>query len=86
MEIKVPALALYGSNDTQVPPKYHMEPVKKALADSESKDFEVMLLEGLNHLFQESKTGHISEYTQIEETFAPRALDIILAWINLKVY
>ncbi|MDO8896715.1 MAG: alpha/beta fold hydrolase [Bacteroidales bacterium] len=80
-KIKIPALALYGSNDTQVPSKYHLEPVKDALAESKSKKYEVVLLEGLNHLFQESKTGRISEYAQIEQTFAPEALEIIGGWI-----
>lgn len=83
-KIKIPALALYGSNDTQVPPKYHFHPVKEALEKSKSKDYDVILLEGLNHLFQESKTGSISEYAQIEQTFAPQALEIISTWI-LKI-
>lgn len=81
-KLNIPAFVLYGGNDTQVPPKYHLEPVKKALSDSKSKDYEVVLLERLNHLFQESKTGHISEYTQIEETFAPKALQMILSWVK----
>ncbi|EOZ99218.1 hypothetical protein A33Q_0596 [Indibacter alkaliphilus LW1] len=80
-KIKVPALALYGSNDTQVPPKYHLQPVKESLALSESKNYEVVLIEGLNHLFQESKSGLISEYSQIEQTFAPVALEKISSWI-----
>ncbi|WP_163518346.1 alpha/beta hydrolase family protein [Gelidibacter japonicus] len=80
-KISVPALVLYGSNDTQVPPKYHLQPVKDALALSKSKKYEVVLLEGLNHLFQESKTGLISEYSQIEQTFAPQALEKISTWI-----
>lgn len=80
-KIKIPALALYGSNDTQVPPKYHLLPMKSALAASKSKKHEVVLLEGLNHLFQESKTGLTSEYSKIEQTFAPQALENISAWI-----
>ncbi len=80
-KIKIPALALYGSKDTQVPPKYHLQPVKEALEASKSKKHEVILLEGLNHLFQESKTGLISEYTQIEQTFAPKAMATISSWI-----
>jgi uncharacterized protein len=80
-KINIPAFALYGSNDTQVPPKYHLQPVKDALAASKSKKHEVVLLEGLNHLFQESKSGRISEYAQIEQTFAPQALEKISAWI-----
>lgn len=80
-EINIPAFALYGSNDTQVPPKYHLQPVKNALAASKSKKYDVALIEGLNHLFQESKTGRISEYAQIEQTFAPVALQKISTWI-----
>lgn len=80
-KINIPALALYGSNDTQVPPKYHLEPVKEALEASRSKKYEVVLLKGLNHLFQESNTGLTSEYSQIEQTFAPQALENISAWI-----
>lgn len=80
-KISIPALALYGSNDTQVPPKHHLQPVKEALALSSSKKHDVILLAGLNHLFQESKTGLVSEYAQIEQTFAPEALGIISTWI-----
>ncbi|MDX5479221.1 MAG: alpha/beta hydrolase, partial [Cyclobacteriaceae bacterium] len=36
-KIKIPVLALYGSNDTQVPPKYHLQPVKDSLESSKSK-------------------------------------------------
>jgi hypothetical protein len=38
-------------------------------------------LPGLNHLFQTSETGSPSEYADIEETFAPAALDVVTAWI-----
>jgi hypothetical protein len=80
-KIRIPALALYGSKDTQVPPKYHLQQVKDALAASKSKHQEVVLLVGLNHIFQESKTGLTSEYAQIEQTFAPLALETIGNWI-----
>jgi hypothetical protein len=39
-------------------------------------------LPGLNHLFQHTKTGAFSEYAQIEETFAPEALEKIASWIG----
>lgn len=81
IKIKIPALALYGSKDTQVSPKYHLQQVKDALAASKSKKQEVVLPEGLNHIFQESKTGLTSEYAQIEQTFAPVALETIGNWI-----
>lgn len=84
-KINIPALALYGSNDTQVPSKYHLQPVKEALEASKSKKNEVILLEGLNHLFQKSNTGLISEYSQIEQTIAPEALEKISTWILTQI-
>ncbi|APU70125.1 MULTISPECIES: alpha/beta hydrolase family protein [Flavobacteriaceae] len=80
-KIGIPALALYGSKDTQVPPKYNMKPVKEALQKSKSGNYEVVLMQGLNHLFQESKTGQISEYPEIEETMSPKVLEKISDWI-----
>jgi uncharacterized protein len=35
----------------------------------------------LNHLFQTGKTGLLNEYGQIEETFAPVALETISKWV-----
>jgi len=46
-----------------------------------NKDVTVHVLPGLNHLFQTCKTGSVSEYGQIEETFAPVALGEIGDWI-----
>jgi hypothetical protein len=38
-------------------------------------------LPGLNHLFQNAKTGSPAEYGQIEETISPVALDKNATWI-----
>jgi len=45
----------------------------------------VQELPGLNHLFQTAKTGSIEEYGEIEESFAPAALDTIAGWIKTTV-
>ena len=39
---------------------------------------------GLNHLFQTCETGSPSEYGQIEETFAPAALEAVTSWIRKR--
>ena len=39
-------------------------------------------LPGLNHLFQNAKTGSAEEYGQIEETFDPTTLQLVGSWIN----
>ncbi|HRB62944.1 MAG TPA: hypothetical protein PLG40_09755, partial [Niabella sp.] len=83
-KIKIPVLAINGSMDTQVTPKENLEGWRTLLKKSGTKNYEVKELEGLNHLFQHSKTGNPSEYGGIEETFAPEALEIMKNWI-LKI-
>lgn len=79
--VTVPVLALNGGNDLQVPPKEDLAEIEKALKSGGNKNFITVELPGLNHLFQHSKTGAVSEYGQIEETFSPEALKIISDWI-----
>jgi dienelactone hydrolase len=80
-KVTCPVLALIGEKDLQVPPKQNLPVIRKALADGGNKNFEVDELPGLNHLFQTAKTGAISEYSEIEETIAPVALEKIASWI-----
>ena len=44
-----------------------------------------MELPGLNHLFQEAQTGLPNEYEEIEQTFSPKAMEVILEWIQGQV-
>tara|TARA_R110000868_G_scaffold46609_10_gene153795 strand:+ start:328 stop:1425 length:1098 start_codon:yes stop_codon:yes gene_type:complete len=76
-----PVLALNGSKDFQVLPKMNLEGIKNALEVAGNKDVTIMELEGLNHLFQTAETGSLQEYSNIEETFSPVALEIIKDWI-----
>jgi pimeloyl-ACP methyl ester carboxylesterase len=81
MKVHVPVLAINGAKDLQVPPKEDLEGIEQALKDGGNRDYKVVLLPGLNHLFQTSRTGAISEYSQIEETIAPVALQTMGDWI-----
>lgn len=76
-----PVLALNGSLDFQVLPEINLEAIKNALKQAENKDVTIKELDGLNHLFQTAETGNIQEYSKIEETFSPIALEIIKNWI-----
>ncbi|MGB2696253.1 MAG: alpha/beta hydrolase, partial [Candidatus Zixiibacteriota bacterium] len=80
-KIKCPVLALFGEKDIQVPTEGNLEGVEKALKDGGNPDYRVEVLSDLNHLFQTAQTGAPSEYAQIEETIAPKALEMIAAWI-----
>ncbi len=76
-----PVLALNGSKDFQVLPKINLEGIKNGLEIARNKDVTIKELEGLNHLFQTAETGSMQEYSKIEETFSPIALEIIKNWI-----
>jgi pimeloyl-ACP methyl ester carboxylesterase len=78
---KCPVLALNGENDLQVPAVENLREIEATLKAAGNRDVTVMRLPKLNHLFQTSETGAISEYAKIEETFAPVALKTIGDWI-----
>ncbi|HKI77861.1 MAG TPA: alpha/beta hydrolase [Ignavibacteriaceae bacterium] len=80
-KVKCPVLAINGSKDLQVSPKENLAAIKKALTKGGNKDFKVVELKGLNHLFQTAKTGLPNEYRTIEQTIAPIALKTIGDWI-----
>ncbi len=81
-KVKIPVLALNGTLDLQVSVKENLDAIKMALDKAKNKNVEIVALEGLNHLFQTAKTGAVSEYGTIEETFNPEAMNKIASWIN----
>jgi uncharacterized protein len=78
---KCPVLALNGEKDLQVDPKINLKAIEEALKEGGNRDITVRELPNLNHLFQTCKTGAVSEYSAIEETVAPLALETIAEWI-----
>lgn len=81
MKVRVPVLAINGEKDLQVPAKEDLEGIEEALKAAGNKDYKIVLLPNLNHLFQTTKTGAPSEYAEIEETLAPILLQTIGDWI-----
>ena len=78
--IKCPVLAINGTKDVQVDYESNLGALREGLPASPKNKIEA--LEGLNHLFQHCTTGAISEYRNIEETFAPEALELMVQWIS----
>ena len=56
-------MALDGEKDTQVLAKANLPVIRKTLEASGNKDFEIVEMPGLNHLFQTAKTGSLSVTT-----------------------
>lgn len=81
-QLDVPVLALYGSQDVQVPPEQNAGPMRRALRKSPSDDTTVRVLQGLNHLFQPAETGLPNEYAKIDTTMSPSVLQTISEWIR----
>ncbi|WP_339848346.1 alpha/beta fold hydrolase [uncultured Dokdonia sp.] len=81
-KVKTPILAMNGKKDLQVPYEENLEAIKEAFAASNNERTRTVAFEGLNHLFQESTTGALTEYSEIEQTMAPRALALIAKWIK----
>lgn len=80
-KVKIPVLAINGSLDFQVPAAANLAAIEKSLTIAKNKNFETYEFEGMNHLFQESKTGALSEYGTIEQTISPKVLDKMSNWI-----
>jgi uncharacterized protein len=78
---KCPVLGVVGEKDLQVPPKENLPLLRKALEQGSNKDFQIVELPRLNHLFQHCYMGLPGESRAIEETFAPEALAAISNWV-----
>jgi len=81
-QVHCPVLAINGSLDKQVLPSQNLPAIRKALEEAGNHSAEIDELAGLNHLFQTAKTGSPTEYSQIEETMSPVALEKIATWIG----
>lgn len=79
-KITCPVLALNGTKDRQVNGEENLNALRNGLAGQK----EIRVIEGVNHLFQHCNTGNPSEYKDIEETFAPEVLGIIVTWMKKR--
>lgn len=81
-KVKCPVLAINGDKDLQVPSSINLQAIEKSLKKGGNQKVTVKELAGLNHLFQDCKIGLPKEYSELEQTFAPVALEAITTWIK----
>ena len=84
-KVKCPVLAINGSKDLQVPSRENLEIIKNSLIKGKNKQISITEIPNLNHLFQETTTGSVSEYEKNEQTFSPIALKEILTFLKVQV-
>jgi uncharacterized protein len=83
-KVSCPVLAINGSKDLQVPANENLKAIAETLQQANNKDYTIVNLPDLNHLFQTCKTGSPVEYSQIEETLAPVFLTKVTEWIKQR--
>ena len=84
--IKCPVLVMNGERDLQVPSRENLSTIEAALKAGGNKDYLIVHLPNLNHLFQTSRTGLPSEYSELDETISPAVLKQIFDWINTHTF
>jgi uncharacterized protein len=80
--VKVPVLAVNGGMDKQVDARTNLAAIRRALARGHDRDVKLVTLPGLNHLFQQTRTGAVSEYARNPPALDPSVLDITTTWIR----
>ena len=78
-------LAINGGKDVQVFAAENLKGIEAALKKSKSPSYTTAEISGLNHLFQTCKTCKTSEYAELEETFSPEAIKVMLDWLDKNV-
>ena len=78
--VACPVLAMNGTKDTQVESESNLEALRSGLPANPKNRLEAV--QGVNHLFQHCTTGAFAEYRDIEETFAPEALEKMTQWLQ----
>lgn len=80
-KVKRPILAVWGSEDVQVPATGNRDAMKSAIGSSPHPLTKLEILPGMNHLLQPCKTGLVDEYESIEVTIDPVALEMFADFI-----
>ena len=83
--VTCPVLAMTGGYDMQVPASDNLPAIESALTAGGNHDVHTIAMPNLNHRFQNAPTGSPAEYGNIEETFAPAALDSLSSWLGARV-
>ena len=81
-KISCPVLAITGERDLEFLSKLHLPEIEKRFKKGGNTQAQVRELRGLNHLFQECKSGLPTEYAIIEQTISPRVLKGIADWLS----
>ena len=80
-KVGCPTLAMNGDKDLQVAHGANLRSIGFAMRRGGNKQFTSKTLMNHNHLFQETTTGSLSEYGELDQTISQEALHTIREWL-----
>lgn len=83
-KIKVPVLAINGSQDIQVPPVSNQAGFAQNFSKKSKPQSKAIVVDGKNHLFQNCLSCTVLEYGELEETFSEDVLILMRDWIKVQ--
>lgn len=81
-KLKIPILAINGSQDIQVPPVKNQQGFEQNFSKKSKIKSKAIVIDGLNHLFQKCDSCTVYEYGELEETFSEQVLIAMRDWIK----
>jgi pimeloyl-ACP methyl ester carboxylesterase len=84
-KVNCPVLALDGEKDIQVFPDENIGAIRSSLQKAGNQNVTSFIFPGLNHLFQHCTKCTLAEYKELQETFAPEALQTMGDWLKKNV-
>ena len=78
-QVRCPVFAAAGANDTQLSPEADLAAIQAALQPGQCA---ALLIPKLNHLFQRSETGSLSEYATLGLPFHTDLTDPFIEWLG----
>jgi pimeloyl-ACP methyl ester carboxylesterase len=80
---KIPALLIYGENDTQVDPNQGAAAYKQNLQEAENPFYEIKILPNADHNMSLSETGCLKEQRErIRPQIVPGLSDLVTSWLK----
>ena len=82
--VTVPVLGLFGAKDVQVPLEQNEPAWREALVAAGNDDATPVVFPEANHLFQDSVTGSLDEYSELEAVFTAEFLPTLVEWVTAR--
>jgi pimeloyl-ACP methyl ester carboxylesterase len=81
-KLSLPILAINGGSDLQVEPEMNTLGFARGFSKKSRPKSDAVIVPGLNHLMQHCDKCTVSEYSELEDTFAPEVLELMVKWIR----